>query len=254
MKTRTSVAFALLAATLSAQQQESLSQLRARFEAATQEYRSKAAAAAKAWERAKEAGTATSAPDYPPQPYRSFYEAFRRHADKGAVDAKLWVIKHHRFSDLPKAKAHLDKRKLVLECLAAATDDAAIERVDMALRLDGFDDIPRREALSLHRLMVEMARSAASKTTMSLREAWSLDNEGADLDERADALKLYERIARRWPKTHAGKKAKAIVVDARTTQIGQRAPALHGTAATGEAISLAKRRGQVAVIYFWGFE
>ena len=243
---------AVAAAPVQDQQEETLASVRARFETATREYFDSSRTVQAAWEKALLENPDAPRPEFPPQPYGAFYADYRRFADAGELEAKAWIVRFHRFSGLRGEEGRVDKRRLILQCLAEPTDSLLLE-IDQGLRLDGFDVVPRSEAVALQRLMVCIAEDPETQAQLAIKEPWTVDAPGAPLEERTGALDLYREVAGRWPDTVAGSRARAVVVDAMHLQPGQSARPIEGVSVTGEKVSLTGLRGKVVVVYFWGF-
>ncbi len=192
-------------------------------------------------------------PKLPPMVQSRFVARYRDLADKGYPEAQLWVIEQHRFSGLDGVAARRDKRSRILSLLATDPSDARLLAINAAIRLDGFDVLDLREALSISSLMIAMAREPDTKARIAIEEGRALDGVDLTLKERSRSLRIYESVAARWPATPTGKLANGLVFEARQLRVGQTAPEIAGRDVAGNPVRLTDYRGQVVVLDFWGF-
>tara|TARA_R110002072_G_scaffold273253_2_gene434030 strand:- start:25407 stop:26216 length:810 start_codon:yes stop_codon:yes gene_type:complete len=192
-------------------------------------------------------------PKLPAMVQFDFVARYRDLADNGCAEAQLWVIEQHRFSGLDGIAARRDKRSRILSLLATDPSDAWLLAINAAVRLDGFDVLDLREALSISSLMIAMAREPDTKARIALEEGRALDGVDLTLKERSRSLRIYESVAARWPETPTGKLANGLVFEARQLRVGQTAPEIAGHDVDGNPVRLTDYRGQVVVLDFWGF-
>ncbi len=164
--------------------------------------------------------------------------------DAAALDALIWIVSRARYApEADQALRRLTEDYVTSEKLGPACQSVVYSQSKEAEKLlrAALDKNPHEEVQAF--------------ATISLGRY--LLNRGEDAKAKAEAEKLFERVAEKFARVKGydrrlGEEAKAELFEIRNLAIGQVAPEIEGVDVDGKKFKLSDYAGKVRVIDFWG--
>ena len=236
---------------------EDMSALKAKFQAANQEFYA---------ERSKAIKARVPRSEWPKSPVKEFYPKFEKlvgAADKGsstAGEGLAWMLRNARGAETDRTKLPALKRKIVARMLKEHIDQTCMLVVAQNLQRP-----PRKSdanSIDYRKLFIESLDLILEKNSHARVRAQSLFSKANALAGRSmpstktdqeNAVKALETLRLEHGDQAVAKRAKGFIFELKNLQIGMKAPDFDTEDVDGVTFKLSDYQGKVVVIDFWGF-